>query len=76
MKDPMSGTPAQARIAALSRHRPRDDPELVVARRDFWAEEIADHIAKVVSEAPPLTDAQVGKIVSILTNAPRGVDTR
>jgi hypothetical protein len=68
----MPRTAQQARIAALARHRPPDDPELLEARRDYWATEIAAHVEKVVTQAAPLTEQQIGRIVSILANAPRG----
>jgi hypothetical protein len=69
----MPGNSLQARAAVLARFRPADDPELIDARRDYWADALAEHVQKVVSEAPPLTEQQIGRIVSILT---RGPDTR
>jgi hypothetical protein len=63
---PMPGTSQQARIAALARFRPADDPELIEARRTFWADELADHIRQVVSEAPELTNEQLGRITAVL----------
>jgi hypothetical protein len=62
----MSWTQQRARVAALTRSRPPDDPELVEARRDLAAEGIAQHIAKVVAKAPPLTSAQRDRIAAIL----------
>lgn len=56
----------RGRVAALTRSRPSDDPELVEARRDLAAEVIAQHAAKVVSKAPPLTPEQRDRIAAIL----------
>lgn len=56
----------RGRVAALSRSRSADDPELVDARRDLKAQRLADHVAKVVAEAPPLTDEQRERIAGLL----------
>lgn len=56
----------RGRVAALTRSRPADDPELVEARRDLAAEVIAQHVAKVVAKAPPLTPEQRDRIAAIL----------
>lgn len=57
----------RARVAALSRDRTPDDPELVDARRSLRAERLADYIKRTVDEAPPLTDEQRARLVSLLT---------
>lgn len=62
----MSWTSARARVASLSRTRSADDPEVLDARRDLRAERLADHISRVVDEAPPLTDAQRDRLASLL----------
>jgi hypothetical protein len=56
----------RGKIAALSRSRRPDDPELVEARRNLRAERLADHVRKVVAEAPSLTDEQRDRIAAIL----------
>ncbi|WP_219930992.1 hypothetical protein [Gordonia paraffinivorans] len=56
----------RARIAALSRDRSADDPELVDARRDLAATRLEEHVAKVLATAPPLTQEQRGRIASLL----------
>lgn len=56
----------RGRVAALTRSRPPDDPELVEARRDLAAEVIAQHVAKVLAKAPPLTDQQRDRIAALL----------
>lgn len=61
-----SSTHYRAKLAALSRDRSHDDPELVAARRDYRAEKLAEHIAKAVAEAPPLTDEQRDRLATLL----------
>jgi len=39
---------------------------LVEARRRLKTERLADYVAKVVAEAPPLTPAQRDRIVALL----------
>ncbi|MCV7744784.1 hypothetical protein [Micrococcus luteus] len=59
-------TSERARVASLSRSRSTDDPELIEARRNLKAERLADYVARVVAEAPPLTDAQRDRIAAML----------
>ena len=54
----------RATVAALHRYRPEGDPELVDARRDLAAANIAEYVRKVVSAAPPLTAEQRDVIMS------------
>lgn len=61
-------THERAKVAALSRSRNADDPELVAARGRLKAELLAAHIERVVSQAPPLTQDQRVRLASILTN--------
>jgi hypothetical protein len=61
----------RARIAALSRSRTDDDPELVEARRDLKAAKLEDYIRRVVSEAPPLTDQQRELLAGLLRPVPQ-----
>ena len=82
---PGSWTHTRARIAALSRSRPADDPQLAELRRlleaqrsghirevrDARADLLADHVAQVVADAPPLTEKQLARIDAILKAAPR-----
>lgn len=56
----------RARVAALSRDRLPDDPDLLDARRTLRAESLAEHIAKVVAEAPPLTTEQRDRLALLL----------
>ncbi len=56
----------RARVAALSRDRAPNDPDLQGARRDLRASMLAEHVAKVVAKAPPLTPAQRDRIAVLL----------
>lgn len=62
----MSWTVERARVASLTRSRQADDPELVDARRNLKAERLADHIARVVNEAPPLSSSQKDRLSRLL----------
>ncbi len=77
MPDPSSWTHHRARVAALSRDRAPDDPELVAAREALAdarrrastvlrAERLAKAINKTVAEAPPLTDEQRARLAALL----------
>lgn len=59
-------TSARARVASLTRSRTPDDPELVNARQDLRALRLEDHVRKVVSEAPPLSNEQRERIAALL----------
>lgn len=67
----MSWTAERARVASLSRSRTPDDPDLLDARRNLRAERLADHIAKVVAEAPPLTQEQRDRLAALLRGGGR-----
>lgn len=56
----------RGKIAALSRSRTSDDPELIEARRALRAEVLAEHVRAVVAQAPPLTDEQRERIAALL----------
>lgn len=51
-------THQRARIAALTRSRTADDPDLIDAKQKLRSMMLAEHIKRVVDGAPPLTDAQ------------------
>lgn len=59
-------TTARAKVAALSRSRTPDDPELIEARRSLKAANVAAYIEKAVAEAPPLTRNQLDRIAGLL----------
>lgn len=56
----------RARVGALSRDRQPNDPELMEARRSLRAECLAEHVARVIAEAPPLSDEQLTRIAALL----------
>lgn len=56
----------RARVAALTRSRTTDDPELVTARRDLAAERLASYIRTTVDAAPPLTNEQRQRLANLL----------
>ncbi len=62
----MSWTHHRARVAALTRDRAPDDPELVDARRSLAAAHLEDYIAKTLAAAPPLTAAQRARLRNVL----------
>lgn len=62
----MSWTAERARVASLTRSRAADDPDLINARRNLRAERLAEHIARVVDEAPPLTPEQRDRLAVLL----------
>lgn len=67
----MSWTSERARIAAISRDiragiRPADDPALTEAYRNLRAERLAQHVTKIVTDWPPLSDEQLDRIAGLL----------
>lgn len=56
----------RGRVAALTRSRPTDDPELVEAKRNLKALSLEEYVRRVVSQAPPLTDEQRDRIAALL----------
>lgn len=64
-----ASTQARARIAALSRSRSADDPELIDARRDLAAANIEAHITRIVAAAPPLSADQRNRLALLLGGA-------
>lgn len=61
----------RARIAALSRDRSPDDPQILDARRDLRAARLAEHIEKVVADFPPLTEEQLDRLAGLLRGGAR-----
>lgn len=66
----MSCTHERARVAALTRSRPADDPDLIRARQNLRAERLADCIRETVDAAPPLTAEQRDRLALLLRPAP------
>lgn len=63
-----SWTHYRAQLAALSRDRAADDPELIAARRNLRAARLRDHVVKALTDAPPLSDEQRVSIARLLTS--------
>lgn len=55
---------ARGRLGVAS--RVRDPHKITEARRDLAAAKLADYVAKIVDDAPPLTEAQRDRIASLL----------
>lgn len=55
-----------AQVGALSRSRDDADPDLIAARLNLRCEKLADHIARIVDEAPPFTPEQRDRLAAIL----------
>lgn len=59
-------TPHRARVAALSRSRAADDPDLLDARRSLREARLADHIIETIDRAPALTAEQRDRLALLL----------
>jgi len=59
----------RGRLARLSKDLPAGHPQLATLRRDLAAERLAEHIAKVVAQAPPFTQDQVDRLRVLLEPA-------
>ena len=74
---PKSVANARARKAGLIKHgHGPDDPRVIEADRDLAAENLAAYIERVVAEAPPLTDHQLGRLAALLRPAARTPNAR
>lgn len=62
----VSWTHERARVAALSRDRRPDDPELQAARQRLKALRLEDHVQQAVASFPPLTSEQLDRISTAL----------
>jgi hypothetical protein len=62
----------RARLAALSRDRGADDPDLLDARRDLRAARLEEYIRRTVDASPALTDAQRDRLAVLLQRPPAG----
>lgn len=67
--DASSWTHHRARVAALSRDREPDDPELQDARQRLKAARLKDHVRKTVAAWPPLDQSQLDAIAILLRPA-------
>ena len=64
---------ARGRVASLTRSRDDQDPDLVDARRDLAAANLADHVHKIIANAPPLTPEQRDTLVAAFYGFTGGV---
>lgn len=62
---------AAGRIAALSRSRTVDDPDLVNARRDLHAARAEEYVNKLLSTAPVPRRDQLDRLAAILQGVAR-----
>jgi hypothetical protein len=62
----------RARVAALSRDRAANDPDLLDARRDLRAARLEEYIARTVTAAPPLTGEQRSRLALLLRTTGAG----
>lgn len=56
----------RARLAALTRHKDPDDPEIGEARRDLRATRLEMHVRETVDAALPLTEEQRRRLAVLL----------
>lgn len=56
----------RGKIAALSRSRGPDDPDLLAARHGLRVAKLAEHVARVLAEQPPLTPEEIERVASVL----------
>jgi hypothetical protein len=56
----------RGRVAALSRSRSADDPDLIAARENLKAARLEAYIEKVVDSAPPLSAEQRDRLALLL----------
>lgn len=56
----------RAKVAALSRVRPADDPELIASRRQLKASKLEQAAREAAEALPPLTDEQARRIAAII----------
>lgn len=59
-------TKVRSEYANLAKTRDASDPEMVEKRVELRALKLEDHVTRVLAEAPPLTDEQLGRIASLL----------
>jgi hypothetical protein len=72
-RDPLVRVSA-TRLAALTRHRPPDDPDLAEASRDLRAASLEAHVRQVVDQMPPLSADQRARLIVLLRGG--GADAR
>lgn len=63
----------RARVAALTRSRSDDDPDLIDARRELKVARLEEYVAKTLATAPELTEQQLEHISRLLKPGARAV---
>jgi hypothetical protein len=63
----VSLTQHRGKVAALSRSRSADDPDLIAAKRALREARLADYIQHTVDEAPQLTVEQRTRLALLLS---------
>ncbi|HEY3879034.1 MAG TPA: hypothetical protein VGM12_10595 [Trebonia sp.] len=56
----------RARLATEYRRRDRDPDAIVAVRRELAAQQIRDHITRITTAAPPLTDGQRQELAALV----------
>lgn len=69
----LSWTVERARVAALSRSRPVNDPDLLQARRNLKLARLADHVDEAMSSWPPISAEQRAELADRLTSPRAGL---
>jgi hypothetical protein len=64
----MSWTHDRARVAALSRDRKPDDPDLLAAKRDLAESRAEEYIKRLAAQAPAFTEEQRTRLAALLRN--------
>lgn len=67
----MPRTAERARLNALKRYRPADDPEVVQAAVALKSGRAEDYISDLVAQAPPLSEVQRARLAALLLGAHR-----
>lgn len=65
----MSWTTDRARIAALSRSRTPDDPDLIQARRALGLARTVERVRQAIEDAPPLDAETAARLRSLIPAA-------
>ena len=62
----MSVMTERARVAALSRSRTTNDPDLIAAKQRLKAAGLYEYVQRTIASAPPLSDAQKSRVAALL----------
>lgn len=62
----------RGRLARLCQDLPADHPSILELRGELRTKRLAEHVAKIIDEAPPLTAEQRTRIAGLLRPARTG----